>query len=617
MDDASRDPHSASRGSRDASAATERRTRKGKQGAPRGSEARRSCARQSGARQSGNRRSQSSRSVKGSTISRLSSERSNEGSFAEDSVSQQGDDDESTETLGLSQRPDWLKKAWSIGNQFKAAVWGTGRRGSGSTVGSVKTILYMHSFRSYTGDSISDSDSNWSISSGEQEKRLEEFAEKPGHTKGAGNTTGAHLPRREPCKILFQLPKIAYRNIWDFVGAIPVESFDEAHVSKEQLWFLYPEAEWALLYGKSPVTVAFGLSASISSSRAADAIYTMLLRNEAIGSLFFTWPSSFGDPGATIGSMLLETEVVRSLSIWLYDTPESFSELVEGLQVNKTLTELDLTGNGGAVGKSGPALEELLGTSPSLKQLFLRDCKLVAPSVLSIARGLGSPTCPLVTLDLSANRRVGNSGPGSALVAAVAQNSRLENLILTDCKLGKSVASELAKLLLSHTSLVSLDIGGNPSCLTQDVCETFVQVIRCNTRLQCLRLGSEGIQGNQALLFANAILSSVNLRVFSCGGTGDFSVFAKVLRENSTLQSLSIRGSVPTSTGIAISVALRENKSLRFLGLSRNSLGPKFGQHLLETIRVNHSLRQVDARKNGCETLKDHMTFDELKRCKF
>ena len=183
-------------------------------------------------------------------------------------------------------------------------------------------------------------------------------------------------------------------------------------------------------------------------------------------------------------------------------------------------------------------------------------------STVMIVNALKQVTA-LKELDLNNNQNR-NEKLASALTSIISVNKSLETLLLSDNNLNDDGIINIAQSLCKHTKLKIIHIQNNN--LTEKGAEALASIISSNTGLEELYLGNNTIQ-------LGVITISTALKSISS---------LKVLYINNN--------NIPEEAADELSAAIRANKSLEKLWLSRNHLGSS-------TVMIVNALKQVTTLK--------------------
>src|SRR6185312_16010715 len=150
-------------------------------------------------------------------------------------------------------------------------------------------------------------------------------------------------------------------------------------------------------------------------------------------------------------------------------------------------------------------------------------------------------------------------------------------LDLSECQIGNTEATVLAKALESNFSLSSLNLVYNE--ITHTRAKFYLKkALDSNSSLTSLNLqhnqiGAAGATALAKALESNSSLTSLNLYGNQIGGTGA-TALAKALESNSSLTSLNLQHNQIGGTGAtSLAKALESNSSLTSLNLEYNQIG--------------------------------------------
>ena len=243
--------------------------------------------------------------------------------------------------------------------------------------------------------------------------------------------------------------------------------------------------------------------------------------------------------------------------------------LAEFLQVNGTLTELELSGFGGG-GDAAKLLFEALKMNTTLHRLKLRGSVIGTADACSLASSL-NVNRSLTTLDLSDNE-IGFSGV-ACLAEALKVNISLAKLNLSGNNIGDLAAVALSESLKSNTTVTSLDLSRNG-------------------------IGEYGVRSLVELLAVNASLMILDLSENEIGDAGAVAL-AQALKINTALAVLILsKNGLGDVAALALAEALKANASLTTLGLSENNISGSGAKFLGEAIVVSSKLSTLNLSSN-------------------
>ena len=192
--------------------------------------------------------------------------------------------------------------------------------------------------------------------------------------------------------------------------------------------------------------------------------------------------------------------------------------LAKALQVNCTLTHLDLNGN--YIGDSGAlALGEALQTNYTLTELFLEDNMIGESGAEALAKALQSNRT-LTHLNLGNNQNTGDSAAVAVAKVLQSNGSVLTRLNLSFNDISCSGAKDIAEALQSNRSLTHLGLSNN--AIESFGAIAIAKALKSNRTLTHLHLEGNGIgdSGTKELVQAlqyNDTLTYLALRDESIG----------------------------------------------------------------------------------------------------
>ena len=312
----------------------------------------------------------------------------------------------------------------------------------------------------------------------------------------------------------------------------------------------------------------------------AQALSTMLQVNKTLTHLNLSGNLSFSDSGAyyVFQSLQNNTSLVHlNLSkISLEGKEDTAQALTTMLQVNKTLTQLDLSSN-----KFSPhCVLQGLQNNTSLVHLNLRNIYLKGKddsTQWALTKMLQVNKTP-IHLNLSGNRYFSDSG-AYYFFQCLQDNTSLVHLILsnTDLKGENDSVQALSTMLQVNKTLTHLDLSLNWKFLNSGAYYVF-QSLQHNTTLAHLNLSNTGlvatedtVQALTTMLQVNKTLTHLDLSVnLDFSDAGAYCV-CQGLQHNTSLVHLNLRSTGMTKRGAEyIAQALESNCSLQTLNVSNN-----------------------------------------------
>ena len=211
-------------------------------------------------------------------------------------------------------------------------------------------------------------------------------------------------------------------------------------------------------------------------------------------------------------------------------------------------------------------------------------------SIAAFSQALAANTS-LTTLDLSQNS-IGDEG-ATSLSQALALNTSLTTLTLSQNSIGAEGATTLSEALAVKTSLTTLHLSWNS--IGAEGATSLFQALAVNTSLTTLTLshnsiGAEGATSFSQALALNTSLTTLHLCRNSIGDEGATSL-SQALKVNTSLTTLKLsHNSIGAEGATSLSQALAVNTSLTTLHLSYNSIGAEGATSLSQALAVNTSL---------------------------
>ena len=229
-----------------------------------------------------------------------------------------------------------------------------------------------------------------------------------------------------------------------------------------------------------------------------------------------------------------------------------------------------------------------------LKTLNLRHSKLDSESCATLAELM--PYVPhLKTLNLSANRNIGQGGTVPLMTSLIAHNS-LEVLWLNETGIGVEDCQALSELLSLSTSLKVLDISDN--VLPPEAVELIISGLHHNTTLEWLNMWRSHISLQNTTSLASVLRTNhtlVNLSLDHCNIDVDGACqLASALCTNTTLEELDLSiNPIGVKGATAFAEMLLKNKSLKELYLEYDSIGEEGTQKLINSLTHNTTVEHL------------------------
>eukprot|EP00039_Didymoeca_costata_P000892 m.47825 g.47825 ORF g.47825 m.47825 type:complete len:934 (+) comp10535_c0_seq1:335-3136(+) len=342
--------------------------------------------------------------------------------------------------------------------------------------------------------------------------------------------------------------------------------------------------------------------------------------------------SNLGVPGAThLSRALLANETVTTLILGsAIKSAEEMRVLASGLSKNRNIQELDLSGSD-RIGVAGfRDVADMLTLCRQLKILWMSHSIQNAGEAAALARGLGS-RCRLKELDISHSRlapkRVGHSGM-KALAEAIKANFNLKKLNMASTLATVNESQELAAALLQNTSLQELDI--SDSKVGSSGVRCIIDTVKVGSNLTSLKIEEQYLRQLQKARRTHSAFqkltkgdSLIDLNLASCLSSEDEAekimdgmkkdktlesldltnntlgitavrLFADILSNHPRLTSLNLSSALSNEEECTIMFkALRNNQSLKTLSLHQCPLDEKNLEYLKAALINNSTLVRI------------------------
>lgn len=270
------------------------------------------------------------------------------------------------------------------------------------------------------------------------------------------------------------------------------------------------------------------------------------------------------------------------------------------LTVNTILKEIDLSGNDlRYTNKLGlQSLFQAIKTHPNLQSLDLRSCNLGAHRMATFTSILHNMA--LISLNLDENRigLIGAKDLGKALeknstlqsislksnqldganikylVNGLQYHKTIQSINLSDNEIGE-LGSKMTRKLLNHPSIKQLDLSYSYGNLGRRDVSKLAKALEKSTKLQSLKIKSNGIDDSGA------------------------ASLAKALKKNTTLLSLNLGWNNIRHKGLkAITNALNSNKSLTFISLKGNDIDSEGAEYIADLLKNNPTIHSINLGAN-------------------
>lgn len=274
-----------------------------------------------------------------------------------------------------------------------------------------------------------------------------------------------------------------------------------------------------------------------SSILGCRAFFRAWQRNDTISILSLS--SNNLDPPAIIAfaAVLAKDTTIKQLNLYNNNVGDAAIELADALETNSTLQELILI-NTQITARGMRALSDVLQRNcTSITSLYLGDNHLRFYG----GKQLGLVLKTNITLIHLSLQRTALHWGGTDIALALAFNSTLKELDLTDCELNFMVGIALAQALERNTTLTSLKLTDN-NFYGNDVGVAFGKALHINTSLCMLGLrntciDTTGIEAIGAALKVNRTLMQLDIAM---NIYDDIATFLEGLNQNYILQELGV-----------------------------------------------------------------------------
>ena len=272
--------------------------------------------------------------------------------------------------------------------------------------------------------------------------------------------------------------------------------------------------------------------------------------------------------------------------------------LCEAIKNSKTVTSLDLSGNG-VDGSGATCIAEAIKVINTLSSLNLSNNGIGDIGATSIAEAI-KVNKTVTNLNLSRN---GISYIGATSIAeAMKVNETLTHLSLWGNDIGDAGATSIAEAINVNETLTSLDLWS--SHFSDDGVASLADAIKVNKTLSKVNFAKNGIGDAGAASIAEAIkfnealidLDLSNNNIHHVGST----CISEAIKVNETLTSLDLSDNNFRDAGAtSIAESIKVNKSLTSLKIWTNGIGYVGANSIAEAIKINKSLTSLSIWRNG------------------
>uniref|UniRef100_A0A8C5YFN9 NLR family pyrin domain containing 7 n=1 Tax=Microcebus murinus TaxID=30608 RepID=A0A8C5YFN9_MICMU len=223
-------------------------------------------------------------------------------------------------------------------------------------------------------------------------------------------------------------------------------------------------------------------------------------------------------------------------------TTQQWADLSSALQINQSLTCLDLSAN--ELLDEGVKVLHTTFKDPKcfLQRLSLEDCHLTEACCKTLASVL-VVNQQLKYLCLAKND-LGNTGVKLLCKGLGYPDCKLETLVLQQCNINKRGCRHLSKLLQEHSSLRNLDLGLNPIAAgLWFLCEALKNP-NCNLKflgLWCCSIPPFSCQDLASALISNQKLETLDLSQNNLGNSGVTVLLEALKQKNGPLKTLRLK----------------------------------------------------------------------------
>jgi Ran GTPase-activating protein (RanGAP) involved in mRNA processing and transport len=208
-----------------------------------------------------------------------------------------------------------------------------------------------------------------------------------------------------------------------------------------------------------------------------------------------------------------------------------------------------------------------------------------AAHIAALARALPA----LTSLNISYNS-VGAETAATVLAEAITLTTALTRLDVSYCQIGDDGATAIGQALAKNGTIAQLNLRGNS--IKWKGAEAIAAAVRTNIVLERLNMGSNNLTDRGVQALAEAIVANstiTDLRIADCG----------------------------LGSGLIVADMLRANRSLTYLNVANNKLGPAGFEQIMEALEGNRTLTRLNAANTAIHDLlavKDAIEATRLRR---
>ena len=294
---------------------------------------------------------------------------------------------------------------------------------------------------------------------------------------------------------------------------------------------------------------------------------------------------------AAFAQVLVRLDLSNTRLVANKDTIQALTTM---LQVNKTLTHLDLS-----------------------KNWYFSDS---GANCASIFQSLQHNTS-LVHLNLSSTRLVATKDTAQALTIMLQVNKTLTHLDLSNSWYFSDSGADCASIfqnLQHNTSLVHLNLSSTGLVATVDTAQALTIMLQVNKTLTHLNLSGLQLEGAYCIfrgLQHNTSLVRLNISNTGVVATEDTAkALTTMFQVNKTLTHLNLSNNEKLSdSGVyCVCQGLQHNTTLVYLNLSYTGMTDKGAEYIAQAIESNRSLQTLDISKNRISDIGFDCIFNSL-----
>lgn len=223
--------------------------------------------------------------------------------------------------------------------------------------------------------------------------------------------------------------------------------------------------------------------------------------------------------------------------------------------------------------------------------------------------------CTITSLDLTSNTI--SEEAAKHIAEALKENSSIISLTILTGSISENAAKHITEALEQNTAITKLKVIGTDLSSSRDpftirrkvrllvsdeINKYFAKMLRNNSTLKSLTLKGFKIGDETGKLFVNALKQNIaisKLKISDISISREVGMhFAEMLRENTTLKSLHLKKcNIDSETVNCFADALRQNTSLSELEISSIPISREVGNNFAEMLKVNSTLKCLSLKK--------------------